>query len=78
MKIKLEDKPEESAASPSNRDDSTKSLLVHQRHEHVFFSTAVVLIRDNQRKCRKCNAILDNSSQVNFISKQLAKLLLFI
>jgi len=68
-----EDMLEEGVASSSNQTGSKKVLLVHQGHGHVFLSTAVVLVRDHQGVRRKCHAILDSGSQVNFISKGLAK-----
>ncbi|XP_016657556.1 uncharacterized protein LOC107882922 [Acyrthosiphon pisum] len=67
------DTPEEGLASSSNQTSSKKVLLVHQEHGHVFLSTAVVLVRDHQGVRRKCHAILDSGSRVNFISKRLAK-----
>ncbi|XP_025192629.1 uncharacterized protein LOC112592689, partial [Melanaphis sacchari] len=68
-----EDKSVEDVTSSPNQGDSKKSLLVQQGHGHVFLSTAVVLIRDNQGVFKNCHAILDSGSQVNFISKGLAR-----
>lgn len=42
---------------------------------HVFLSTASVLVADNNGQLRKCRVILDNGSQMNFVSKNFAKLL---
>jgi len=68
-----EDESIEDTVSTSTSGGSKSVLLVHQGHGHVFLSTAVVLVRDNQGLSRKCHAILDSGSQVNFITKGLAR-----
>jgi len=40
---------------------------------YTFLATAVVLVTDRRRNQRKCRALLDSGSQVNFISGNLAK-----
>lgn len=40
---------------------------------HVFLATATVSVRDSLGVYRKCRAVMDSGSQVNFISKSFAK-----
>ncbi|XP_008182965.1 uncharacterized protein LOC103309405 [Acyrthosiphon pisum] len=42
---------------------------------HVFLSTASVLAEDQYGEFKKCRVILDNGSQMNFVSKSFANLL---
>ncbi|XP_016657693.1 uncharacterized protein LOC107882968 [Acyrthosiphon pisum] len=65
--------PKEAQYFTSLRKKKGTFEIFHQGHGHVFLSTAVVLVRDHQGVRRKCHAILDSGSQVNFISKGLAK-----
>lgn len=61
------------AQQPSAR--SMMSLSKPQEVTHVFLATAIVAVRDDLGVYRKCRAVLDSGSQLNFISKRFAKLL---
>jgi hypothetical protein len=52
------------------------AMLAHHKCAHVFLATAVVLINGKFGQQRECRAVLDSGSQVNFISKKLANLLM--
>jgi len=62
--------PTTSAQHPSNI-----AALATAGEGHVFLSTASVLVTDNNGQLRKCRVILDNGSQMNFVSKGFAGLL---
>jgi len=64
---------EHSQATLSQSDNTSKntSLLIGSEQSHVFLATAVVLASDQCGNKRKCRAILDSGSQVNFISGNL-------
>lgn len=51
------------------------ALCTASKASHVFLSTAMVLVADQYGVERECRVILDNGSQINFISKKLANLL---
>lgn len=51
------------------------SLNAQATGGYVFLATAIVLAQDKYGRMKECKAILDTGSQINFISKRLAKLL---
>lgn len=77
----LEDQPSNAASLPepssiqSPRAKSMMSVVKPKEVTHVFLATAIVSVRNKFGVYRKCRAVLDSGSQVNFISKRFAKLL---
>ena len=41
--------------------------------EHVFLSTAIVQVVDNQGRRHECRALLDQGSQVNILKEEFAR-----
>lgn len=61
---------------PMTQPSRAKSLVSVPKTKkviHVFLATAIVLVRDNLGVYRKCRAVMDSGSQVNFISRGFAK-----
>jgi len=56
-----------------SRAKSLVSVPKTKKVTHVFLATAIVSVRDNLGVYRKCRAVMDSGSQVNFISKRFAK-----
>ncbi|XP_025407382.1 uncharacterized protein LOC112681329 [Sipha flava] len=54
---------------------SSTSLIAHNSNGHVFLPTVIVSVSDSHGTERKCRAILDSGSQINFVSKRLANML---
>jgi len=64
------------SAEPITQSTGAKSMMSLQNPKevtHVFLATAMVAIRDSLGIYRKCRAILDSGSQVNFVSKRFAR-----
>jgi len=59
-------------AQPSGA-KSMVSVPKTKKVSHVFLATATVSVRDSLGVYRKCRAVMDSGSQVNFISKSFAK-----
>lgn len=76
--ISLAGQDKDSISSTLNQESSASSNVACPAQGgkgHVFLSTAFVLVEDQYGKPRKCRAILDNGSQMNFVSKSFASLL---
>jgi len=52
------------------KDATDLVLAIHGKGAHVFLATASVLVLDNRGELRKCQAILDSGSQINFVLKK--------
>ncbi|XP_060836320.1 uncharacterized protein LOC132918983 [Rhopalosiphum padi] len=51
------------------------SLWAAQKVNHVFLATAIVSVLDRHGEKRPCRVVLDSGSQINFVSRKMAKLL---
>ncbi|XP_008183125.1 uncharacterized protein LOC103309446 [Acyrthosiphon pisum] len=71
-----EDDPSSSSEEDTSPSNSQKvSMSAQATSEHVFLATAVVTVKDSNGSYHKCRAVLDSGSQVNFISKELSRVL---
>jgi len=62
--------------APSPKETAKAVMMAHHQCAHVFLATAIVLVADRFGKQRECMVVLDSGSQVNFISKKLANILM--
>lgn len=82
MEVRQQWKDSESKSSDLNSSDTTGSMQVasttanhaaRSRGRHVLLSTAIVHVRDAKGNVHSCRALLDNGSQSNFVTTELAK-----
>ncbi|CAI6377504.1 unnamed protein product [Macrosiphum euphorbiae] len=72
---KEDDLPNSSKEDTSSSNGQKVSMPAQATSEHVFLATAVVTVRDSHGSYHKCRAVLDSGSQVNFISRELSRVL---
>lgn len=73
----INDQPiNEDTVAPAQAKESMPAVLfANSNQNHVFLATAIVNLVDKHGHQRKCRAVLDNGSQVNFISRSFLKAL---
>lgn len=64
-------------ASSSTKESPTSgaTLCLPQHSSDVFLSTAVIHAYDSKDKVHSCRVLLDNGSQLNFVTEDFAKIL---
>ncbi|KAF0683820.1 Integrase catalytic domain-containing protein, partial [Aphis craccivora] len=65
----------EEATTEKADNPNAKVLCAAQRVNHVFLATAIVSVLDRYGEKRPCRVVLDSGSQINFVSRKMARLL---